>query len=135
MSTGFLAFDFDYLLADGQGSGFAVFQRNYAVGDAYGGEVPPDWQLLSTVPCIQWWDKSTGIRSANREYVTVTRTVPVSEGALLIPAGTDVTQDDRVTQIVDGSGDVIVEGVFDITGVIEQRTHMELYVMRTSLGP
>lgn len=118
----------------------AVFQRNEAVPDAYGAQSTPVWEPHLTVPCLLWWDRSSGVRSANREFVTAQREVPLSQGGLILASGTDVTQEDRVAQInmLDNETEewvVMVQGVFEIVGVVTQQTHLEVSLIRTSLGP
>lgn len=134
MSTGILPYDLALLFSEGQRSGFAVIERDMGVGDAYGGESSPNWRTLSTVPCVLVWNRSTGTRSASRTYVTPARTVSEQEGMFVIPAGTDVTEEDRVARFVDADGNVIEDGLFLIGVLLEQGTHLELYVERAHLG-
>lgn len=112
----------------------AVLERDVAQDDRYGGQNPPEWEELATVPCRLYWDKSTGARSANRTYVSVSREVPISEGGMIIPSGTDVTEEDRVVRVLTSTGDLFVDGIFEIVAVINQFTHFELSVQRTGLG-
>ena len=135
VQPGVLPFDLANLLSDGQGAGLAVLERDMAEPDAYGGTQKPNWQPLSTVECVLVWNKSTGTRSANRTYVSPDRRVPVSESFMIVPAGTDVTENDRVAQILDVDGAGTVEGQFTITAVLNQETHIEVYMERMVLGP
>ena len=117
----------------------AVIIRDVSVDDAYGGQTPPDWQPHLTVPCRMWWLKSSGIRSANREYATAASTAVVSAGGMILPAGTDVTQEDRISQVnaldaQTGEWGLLVSGIFEITAVLNEITHVELDVLRPKLG-
>lgn len=112
----------------------AVIERDASLSDWWGGDDGPNWQPHITVACRLWWDKSSGARSANREYVSVSRDVPVSEGGMLLPSGTDVTQADRITQVLDATGNLYITGIFEIVAVLNEQTHMEIDVQRTQLG-
>ena len=112
----------------------AVIQRDQSEPDSYGADRAPVWADHVTVPCAFWWDKATGTHSANRTMVNVSRDVPVSAGGMLIPSGTDVTEDDRILRLLNPDGSVWVEGIFTIIAVLNEYTHMEVDVERTSLG-
>ena len=118
----------------------AVIERDVSVPDAYGATVDgSNWQYLSTVPCRLWWDRSSGVRSANRTYVTPARTVPMDEGALLMPLGTDVLEVDRISVVNVYDAQTrnwvpYVEGNFTITAVLVQEDHMEIDVIHSHLG-
>lgn len=106
----------------------AVLQRNEAVYDAGGARQRTNWQYLDTVPCRVWWDQVSS-RSPNREWVSPARTAPLAEGGVLLPAGTDVTVDDRITEILDRAGNTIMSGDFEIVSVVNQDTqHIELSI-------
>ena len=129
-----LAYTFNQMLTEQ-----AVIERDMSGGDAYGGSVGPDWKYLSTVPCRLWWDRSSGVRSANRTYVTPARQVPMDEGALLFPLDTDIIEDDRITQINvfnhnTGTWEPYVVGHFNLTAVLVQEDHMEVDVIHARLG-
>ena len=102
----------------------AVVERNISSGDAYGAPNPADWQYHSTVRCRLWWSHSTGIRSANRTYVSQNRSVPVSQGGMIVPLGTNITEQDRITQVIDANGNVLYDAVFTVTSVINNETHI-----------
>lgn len=118
----------------------AVIERNMAGQDAYGADRPDDWQLHVTVACLSWWDRSAGVRSANRTYVDPARTVPISQGGMLLPLGTDVTEKDRITQInvydpVEGEWVPGVVGIIEIAAILDQSTdHLEVNIIRAHLG-
>ena len=83
---------------------------------------------------LMWWDKSEGARSANRTYVTPSRAVPMSEGGMICPLGTDITEQDRIAQLLDSNGNLLVDGIMTITAVLYQQDHMEVDLFRTALG-
>lgn len=117
----------------------AVLERDVSEPDAYGADSAPDWRPLNTVPCLLWWDRSSGARSANRSYVSTSRQVAVSQGGIMLPAGTDVTEQDRIVQInkFDPAVDqwvLDVVGLFTIVAVLNQQDHVELSVTRPNLG-
>ena len=111
----------------------AVIERNEAAGDNFGADGRSNWQEHLTVSCRLWWDKF-GARSPSRTYVDPARTVPISEGGILVPLGTDVTEKDRIARILDGNGDPYIEGNFTITAVMNEEDHMELAIERAHLG-
>jgi hypothetical protein len=124
-----LAYTLDRLLTQ-----TAVIQRNVAAADAFGADVPPDWQPHLTVACLLWWARSTGARSANRTYVSPARQAAVSEGGLLMPLGTDVTEQDRIMQINTPPSEEPVAGLLEIVAVLNQWDHLEVEVTRVHLG-
>lgn len=123
----------DYTLAKSM-TQQAVIIRSISGEDDYGAQRTPVWQAHVTVPCAFWWDKATGTRSANRRYVNVSRDVPVSAGGMVIPSGTDVTEQDQIKRILNLDDSVWVEGIFTIVAVLDEFTHMELDIERTALG-
>lgn len=129
-----LAYTFNALLTEQ-----AVIERDKSSPDGYGSTTTPDWQYHATVPCRLWWDRSSGVRSANRTYVSPARDVAMDEGGLLVALGTDITELDRITVInvynaAKGSWEPYVTGNFTITAVLSQEDHMEVDVSRAHLG-
>lgn len=112
----------------------AVIQRDMSVPDTYGADNPPDWQAIATVPCRLYWARSSGVRSAQREYPTAQRLAPVSDGGVIMPLGTDVTEADQIVKVLNTDGSLHIDGVFEIVAVVNQETHMELGVFRPHLG-
>lgn len=117
-----------------------VIERAKRSYDGGGAQTAPVWQPHLTVACRLWWDKTSGVRSVNREYVTAARTVDMSAGGLLIPAGTDVLRTDRITEVqtLDPETEqwvAYITGNFEISAVLNQEDHMELDILRTNVGP
>lgn len=112
----------------------AVIERDMSVPGPGGSTGRPDWQEHLVVPCRLWWFQSSGARSAQRTYVDPARTVPLSEGGMLLPLGTDVTEKDRIARVLHANGDVYIEGHLIIDAVLAQDDHMELNIDRAHLG-
>jgi hypothetical protein len=112
----------------------AVIERDFAPVDAYGADAVPDWRYHLTVPCLLWWQRSTGARSSNRTYVGPNRTVPVMDGGLVMSLDVDVTERDRITCIQNPQGTVVVEGIIEITVILPQTDHLEVMIVRPHLG-
>lgn len=114
----------------------ADIQRNMATQDDLGAQDTDDWELLATVPCLLSWSKisATG-RGSNKTYVDTSRQVPVEEGTLLLPTGTDITEADRISQITDRvTADLIYGGIITINTVVHQSDHLEVGVIRSHIG-
>lgn len=94
----------------------AVILRNVTSADQWGANPGEGWQVLATVPCLMWWDHESA-RGPARLYATPQREIALSEGGMLFPVGTDITEADRIQQITDTDGNVLVYGPFDVIGV------------------
>lgn len=117
-----------------------VIQRAKRSYDGGGAESEPVWQPHLTVPCRLWWDRSSGVRSVQREYVSPTRTADLSAGGLLVPSGTDVLRTDRISEIQSlnpqtGEWVTYISGNIEISAVLSEEDHMEINFIRTNLGP
>lgn len=102
-------------------------ERNVqAAADPYGHPAPPDWQVLhAALPC---WLSST----AKREVADGDKVAAVEDLRVLVPAGTDVTERDRVNGVVDRLGNTVDGRVMQIDGVVRRQGHLELLV--TAVG-
>lgn len=112
----------------------AIIARDESVADAYGAPTKANFQYHLTVPCALVWDRSSGVRSANRTWVTPARDAPLKEGLMLMPTGTDVTEQDRISQIQDREGNLTYPGDFTISAVVVYDDHIELNVIYAHLG-
>lgn len=102
-------------------------ERNTAAGtDSWGNPEPPGWTAhLAGQPCRFWTE-------AGREAVADTTTIVVVETMrLLLPVGTDVTEQDRVSAVTDAGG-VIAAGPVGIRAVLARPDHLELVLVEIS---
>jgi hypothetical protein len=99
---------------------------NAASLDEWGTPDPADWQPhLSDQPCRAW-------ASAGREAVTDTTTIVVVEDLrLIVPLGTDVTEQDRIASVT-SRGDTIQAGPLSIRGLLEHKDHIELVLVKVA---
>lgn len=107
--------------------------------DGGGAQTAAVWRPHLTVACRLWWDKSSGVRSVQREYISPARTADLSEGGLLLPLGTDVVRTDRITEIqtidpLTGEWVTYISGNLEITAVLTQEDHMEIGFLRTNVS-
>ena len=117
-----------------------VIQRATRTYDGGGAQSAPMWQPHLTVACRMWWDRSSGVRSAQREYVTAARTADLSVGGLVVPSGTDVLRTDRVSEIqaldeITGEWVTYISGDMEISAVLTMEDHMQISIIRTNVGP
>jgi hypothetical protein len=92
---------------------------NADTDDGSGNPLPPDWQPHLTQVCRFW-------ANAAREAVDDSSTVVVVEDVrVIVPTGTDVTEDDRIAQIANRGGTVL-DGPLGIRGILQRRDFLEL---------
>ena len=70
--------------------------------------------------------------STEREAVTEETTAVVTDLRLLVPLRADITEQDRIRQIVDRRGTVIEPGVLGIETVLRKRGHLQLTLSRVT---
>jgi hypothetical protein len=89
-------------------------QRGVSQKDPYHNDAPPVWSTLaSDVPCRL-------VLKAQRIFSTDTaQQVEITKYLLLLPAGTDITEDDRVVSLVDETG--ATDGPFGVLSVLPRR--------------
>jgi|GEM_PF-2851680 len=99
----------------------ATVQRNQASGeDEYHQPVQPDWQdYLTDLPCYFWTETKT-VRTSQGDLVTV------AESKMIVPKTTDITEEDRVTQVTDRQGNILLNQTVGIDSVIPRRDHLAL---------
>lgn len=96
----------------------AIILRDMSSPDVGGARTGEDWQPLGDpVPVLMWWDPENLRGEPDKLYATPQREIALSVGGMLVPFGTDVTEADRIEQIQDNQGSVLVYGPFDIVGV------------------
>ena len=103
----------------------AVIARNStSTTDAYGHPDAPVFATLGDpIPCRAW--------SVNRREVDDTRKFVIEENLrCAIPLGTDVTENDRITQIQDRLSVVLWAGPWRIDDIQYKHTHLEMDLRR-----
>lgn len=86
-----------------------TIQRNASddtgLRDEWGGDEPAAWSdgTVANVSCFYTYEDSTTTMDGEKNVFTTRR-------MLLLPFGTDVTQDDRVSDITDRRGRVLADG-------------------------
>lgn len=103
-----------------------TIERGSSSPDEWGNPGPPTWSAhLSDQPCRTW-------ATAGREVVTDTTTVVVVEDVrLILPLGTDVTEQDRVASVT-YRGDTVQAGPLGIRAVLVNQDHIELLLVRVA---
>lgn len=104
-----------------------TLERNESAGVGEDGwENTPVWQPhLADLPCLSW-------AAGGRETVTGKESIVALDDVMLIlPLGTDVTADDRVS-FVSYRGDTLLTGPFGIRAINLRRDHIELTLMRVT---
>lgn len=111
----------------------ATFERNFSQlnarptdVDGYGQRLE-GWRELCTVSCHAWAGANGGRHTTMGEVRTVTLDAP----GMIIPAGTDVTAQDRVKIVTDRAGATVL-GAMGIDAVLERETHTELTLRSVS---
>jgi hypothetical protein len=110
----------------------AIFERQRATADASGGIRKRDWTLLSKTECRLWWWKGSksSDKSPSAQFARPQATIDVTGGDMMLPLGTDVTEEDRLARVTDEEGNVREEGPFRIVAVNTYETHIELSLER-----
>jgi hypothetical protein len=98
----------------------AALERNTnAALDEYGQPGPPNWTALATVPAW-WWTV------AEREVSGPDKTAVFEDARMIVPRGTDVTEQDRVAAVRDRRDVLVRAGPLRIESVVSHRDHLEL---------
>lgn len=103
-----------------------TIQRDASLGtpDNWGTPSTPSWQTNATVSCRAW--TNTG-----REQMDSTTSAVIEDMRLIVPLGTDVTEQDRVGTVT-YRGSTIMAGPLGIRAVIGRKDHLELILARVS---
>ena len=97
--------------------------QNAGVLNPAGAPESPDWQdHLTGQPCRFW--TNTG-----REVLDPTTDVVAEDMRMVLPLGTDVTEQDRLAGIC-YRDDFIAQGPIGIRAVVQRRDHLELFLTR-----
>jgi len=100
----------------------ALVQRDTtATTDAYGQPDVPTWTThIPAQPCYFWEP------SAQRGEQRGERNADLYSQRLLVPLGTDITEEDRISGISDRRGRTVSDGVFGITQIVRKPDHLLL---------
>ena len=105
----------------------ALVERGTSPGvDDYDNPQPAEWAThIAALPCFLYG-------STEREAVTDERTAVVSDLKLMVPLSADVTEQDRINQIVDRRGTVIEPGTLHVEEVLYRRSHRLVTLSRVT---
>ncbi len=102
----------------------AFMERNStATTDAYGHPNAPSFSAQATIPCRAY-------TKTRREQVDGDKYALTEEMRCMMPIGTDVTEDDRLSSIKDRLGVVIWAGPLRIDTIQHRHTHIEARLLR-----
>lgn len=102
-----------------------TIQRNAhgASEDSWGNPEEPGWEdHLTDLPCRVW-------TASGQEVIDPTTVVVMENMHLLLPIGTDVTENDRISAVT-YRGATIAAGPISIRAVMQHQDHLELMLVR-----
>lgn len=100
----------------------ALVQRATTVTDDFGNPGPPTWATLyAALACRAWV-------VAEKEVIDSDKTAVLVSHRIIIPKGTDIREDDRITVIQDRAGTSLVGNTMQVTAVMERIDHKQLLV-------
>ena len=89
--------------------------------DAYGQPDAPTWYPHLVQQACYFWEPSS-----QRGEQMGERNADIYSHRMVLPKGTDITEEDRVNGIADRKGTVITAGVFDIKQIVRKPDHLLL---------
>jgi len=98
----------------------ATLDRNAGSADAYGHKAV-SWSTFATVACYAWAGTGRARRTSHGDEMTVVTDSP----GMIVPSGTDITEDDRVNVIKDRRGTTLF-GTMYIDAVLKRSDHLEV---------
>lgn len=98
----------------------ALVQRATYTTDAYGQPVPTWATHIAAQPCYFW--EPTG----QRGEIVGERNADIYSHRLLVPLTTDVTEEDRISGVVDRRARTVTASVFNVTQVVRKPDHLLL---------
>ena len=107
----------------------AATERNTPAGtDGFGGPGVASWvALVASQPC---WVYAV----SEDEIIDGDKSVVLGSHKILMPKGTDITESDRITTIVDRAGTTIIGNTMRINSVVQRHSHIELAVTEVKDG-
>lgn len=105
----------------------ATVQRDANAGVVTDGvQASPSWSdHLTGLACRAW--TTTG-----SEVIDRTTSAVVEDMRVIVPASTDVNEQDRISGVVDREGNQVISGTVGIRAVITRKDHLELILVRIS---
>ena len=99
----------------------AAVQRDGASGtDGFGQPNAASWAShLSSLACWVW-------TPSEREVVDGAKTATIGSHKMIVPRGTDITEDDRITAITDRRASTIIGNTMRILSVVDRGNHLAL---------
>jgi hypothetical protein len=108
-------------------------QRNSSHGgtpDGWGNEQPEVWSdSIIDQPCYFWFGSNEG---AAVTVMDGQKAVLVQSIKMVVPLGTNVTEDDRVENVRHRHGAEIMQGPLRIDSVMQRADHVQLALTRVS---
>jgi hypothetical protein len=89
--------------------------------DAYGQPDAPTWYPHLVQQSCYFWEPSS-----QRGEQMGERNADIYSHRMVVPKGTDITEEDRVNGVADRTGTVITTGVFDIKQIVRKPNHLLL---------
>jgi len=100
----------------------ALVQRATVVTDDFENPGPPTYATLhASLPCRAWV-------VSEREIIDGNKTAVLASHRIIIPKGTDIRENDRITVIQDRAGSSLVGNTMQITARMERLDHIQLLV-------
>lgn len=107
------------------------FERNDATRDVLGARKASKWDPHGSAYCRTWWWKGSksSAKSPSEQVARPQDTLSLTGGEMALPLDTDVTEEDRVTRIVNENGET-VQGPFRVIAVNPYSDHIEITIER-----
>lgn len=97
-----------------------TIQRNIAAPNSWNNPGTPGWdQHITDQPCHAWFNSGRTLTPAGEE-------VSVLDIRLLLPKGTDVLDTDRIENVLDRRGNVVMAGPLIIDAIGPRKDHIAL---------
>lgn len=95
----------------------ATIQRDDATRDSLGAIKNHDWQDLADIACFMWWGTGAVATRMGSIQQRAESTIDLDTGGMILPADTDITARDRISQVLNSDGSVYAEGPLEVLAV------------------
>lgn len=103
-----------------------IMRNTQAETDDWGGKAAPDYQPLGTLPCFVW-------SKSSREIVDGTKDAAIEDMQAMFELRADIAENDRIADIKDRTGAVIIPGTFTVEGPVRRvHTHQQASLKRVN---